>query len=187
MKAGGTVKTAEATVWVRLWLKGDEQYKLTSWKFMDEKDEQESKPAPGETVDAAKPAGKAIVYTTHAQPYFVKNTFEPKAVQSFAVLKGLDEFHGVFGVGMVMGGKQPQINAETFQSQIIVAVVTRGAMCHYKVESVTAKGDGLEVRYQVKVDPADTAQHTVSDHRGPQGNYSSVTFVENGKEVKVLK
>ena len=44
VKVGGATKTAKATVWVRLWLKGAEQYKLTSWKYADEK---ESKPAGG--------------------------------------------------------------------------------------------------------------------------------------------
>jgi len=29
-------------VWVRLWLKGDEQYKLTSWRFTDEQEEEET-------------------------------------------------------------------------------------------------------------------------------------------------
>ena len=37
VKVGTAVKTAEATVWARVWLKGDEQYKLTEWKFSDEK------------------------------------------------------------------------------------------------------------------------------------------------------
>ena len=41
VKVGQTVKTAEAEVWVRLWLKDPEQYKLESWKFRGEK---ESKP-----------------------------------------------------------------------------------------------------------------------------------------------
>jgi len=38
VKVGEALKTAEATVWARLWLKGEEQYKLTSWKFADEKE-----------------------------------------------------------------------------------------------------------------------------------------------------
>lgn len=48
VKADDSVKTAEAEVWARVWLKGNEQYKLTSWKFTEEK---ESKPGP-----ARKPA-----------------------------------------------------------------------------------------------------------------------------------
>ena len=47
MNVGGTVKTAEAVVWVRLWLKDDEQYKLTSWKLTDDKD---LKPVGGKAV-----------------------------------------------------------------------------------------------------------------------------------------
>ncbi len=56
VRAADSVKTAEAVVWAQPWLKGDKQYKLTSWKFTDEK---ESKPAPAANSDAPKPAAKA--------------------------------------------------------------------------------------------------------------------------------
>jgi len=35
VKLGNDTKNAEATVWARVWLKGDDQYKLTDWKFTD--------------------------------------------------------------------------------------------------------------------------------------------------------
>lgn len=38
VKFGEKVQTAEAKVWARVWLKPDEQYKLTAWKLADEKD-----------------------------------------------------------------------------------------------------------------------------------------------------
>jgi hypothetical protein len=60
IRAGDSVKTAEAEVWARVWLKGDEPYKLTSWKFTDEK---ESKPAPATNLDAPKPLAKATAET----------------------------------------------------------------------------------------------------------------------------
>lgn len=37
MKLDGQDQTAEAVVWVRPWLKGDDKIKLTSWKFADKK------------------------------------------------------------------------------------------------------------------------------------------------------
>lgn len=37
VKAGEELKTAEASVWVRLWLEPPERYKLMSWKFVDDK------------------------------------------------------------------------------------------------------------------------------------------------------
>jgi len=43
VKVGEALKTAEATVWARLWLKRDEQYQLTSWKFADEMNEKAGK------------------------------------------------------------------------------------------------------------------------------------------------
>ena len=37
VKVDGQDQTAEAVVWVRAWLKGDDKIKLTSWKFFDKK------------------------------------------------------------------------------------------------------------------------------------------------------
>jgi len=37
VKVDGQDQTAEAVVWVRAWLKGDDKMKLTSWKFADKK------------------------------------------------------------------------------------------------------------------------------------------------------
>jgi hypothetical protein len=135
-----------------------------------------------------KVAGKSLEFTTYSRPYFVKNTFEPKEKQSFAVLKSVDDFNRVFGVGMVMRGPRPQINEETFKSKIVLAVVSRGPMCKYEVESVNAKGKGIEVRYNRKVEAPGTAQFAVPLIVAiPKGEYSSVKFVENGKQVKEVK
>jgi hypothetical protein len=56
VRVGDTTKQAEATVWVRLWLKDAERFKLTSWRFTDEKD---AKPTRSGDGDAPKPAAKA--------------------------------------------------------------------------------------------------------------------------------
>jgi hypothetical protein len=37
VKVDGQDQTAEADVWVRAWLKGDDKIKLTSWKFAGKK------------------------------------------------------------------------------------------------------------------------------------------------------
>jgi inhibitor of cysteine peptidase len=147
----------------------------------------------GEAAPAGEPqtrpaTGKAIPYELIAGPYFVKNTFEPNAAQSFAVIRTMEQFNAVFGVGMVMGGPRPEIKPETFESRIIVVTVKRGPMCSYKVESVTATGTGLEVRYEAKVEPPGSATFAVPlIVSAPKGEYASIAFVENGKEVKVLK
>jgi hypothetical protein len=144
----------------------------------------------GSKTEGAKAAdpGKPLKFTAHGAPYFVKNTFEPNAPQSFAVLKSLAEFENVFGVGMVMGGKKPEIDAATFKSQIVLAVVKRGPMCHYQVKSVAANAGGIEVRYEAKTDPPGSATFAVPMIVAvPAGKYSAVKFIENGKEVQVLK
>jgi hypothetical protein len=144
--------------------------------------------APSRASVKEKDASKSLTFTTYSRPYFVKNTYEPKAAQSFAVLKTLEDFQGVFGVGMVMRGPRPQINAATFESQIVLVVVTRGPMCHYDVESVATKDSGIELRYKVKSDPPGSATYSVPLIVAvPKSNYATVTFVENGKEVKVVK
>jgi inhibitor of cysteine peptidase len=132
-------------------------------------------------------AAAVLPYEIYEAPYFVKNTFEPNAPQSFAVIRTMEQFNAVFGVGMVMGGPRPQIKAETFESRIVVVTVKRGPMCSYKVESVTAKGAGLQVRYEAKVEPPGSATFAVPLILAvPKGNSASVTFVENGKEVKAF-
>jgi hypothetical protein len=37
VKVDGQDQTADAVVWVRAWLKGDDKFKLTPWKFVDKK------------------------------------------------------------------------------------------------------------------------------------------------------
>lgn len=36
VKQGDDVKTAEATVWARVWLEKGDRYQLTAWRFLDE-------------------------------------------------------------------------------------------------------------------------------------------------------
>jgi hypothetical protein len=50
VKHGDKVRTANAQVWEQAWQK--EPYKLTSWKFADEKAEPEKKPTTGKKSDA---------------------------------------------------------------------------------------------------------------------------------------
>ena len=176
VKVGSQIRAANATVWEQAWLN---KIELTSWTFTDEggagkfpasarqghrRPAEQPQPAGGKAGSATAPAarGKSLKFTVYAgTSLFVKNTFEPKEEESFAVLKTMEAFDGVFGVGMVMGGKQPEINAQTFKSQNVVVVVKRGPMCTYKVASVKAKGDGLEVRYTVKADPPGSASYDV--------------------------
>jgi hypothetical protein len=132
--------------------------------------------------------GKPLKFTVHEAPYFVKNTFEPNAVESFAVVKTMPEFEKIFGVGMVMGGKSPTVDADTFKAEMVVAVVKRGPMCHYEVESVSARGRSLELRYKANSDAPGSAQYSVPlIVTVPAGEYTSVKFVENGQEAKVVK
>jgi hypothetical protein len=132
--------------------------------------------------------GTEVKYQRHGRPYFVRNTFEKNAAESFAVLKSLDEFNKVMGVGMVMRGPKPTVNAKTFDKQIALLVVKRGPMVHYTVDAVRKEGKTLKVYYTVKTDPPGTATFFASlILTVPKGEYSSVVFLEDGKEVKEIK
>ena len=144
--------------------------------------------AEGLSAAEKTPKGTAVKFKTYGAPYFVKNNFEPKADQSFVVIKNLEHFEKVFGVGMVMGGPTPGVNPDTFKSQMIVAVIKRGPMCKFEVEGVATAGKGLQVRYKVMTDPPDTATFAVPLIISvPKGDYLAVVFMENGKETKVVK
>ena len=121
-------------------------------------------------------------------PYFVNNTFEPDARQSFAVLKTLDEFNAMFGVGFVVGGPKPEIMAETFKSQMIAVVVKRGPLVKYEVNSVTRDMNELTIRYSAKANPADSATYASPLIIVlPNADVTQVKFIENRKPVKVLE
>ena len=77
----------------RTWrLQGDE----VKGKDVIQENGKDAKPAKG------KATGKSLEFKIYSRPYFVRNTFEPKEKQAFAVLKSIDDFNRVFGVGMVM-------------------------------------------------------------------------------------
>ena len=136
-------------------------------------------------ADTVSPLAKPVEFDTH-DGYFVSNQFEAKAATSFAVLKDQASFDKVFGVGMVMGDKHHRLPAGTFDEKIVVTAIHRGkAMVTYKVDSVVGEGAILVVRYTTQVKPEGTAEFAcpmiVSVARG---DYKTVRFMENGKQVK---
>ncbi len=121
--------------------------------------------------------------------YFVSNTFEPDAAQSFVVILDQKQFNKVFGVAVVMNDKSHRLPKKAFQSQIVLAVVKRGsAHWQYKVEGVSVNQGVVELRYTTTSKASKSATFAcpliVSV---PKGNYAAVAFTENGKPVKTLQ
>jgi len=121
--------------------------------------------------------------------YFVANTFEPDAAESFVVITSQEQFDKVFGSAYVMGDKSHRLPKDAFESHIVLAAVKRGkAMWAYKVEQAALTDGTVELKYTATSTPSDSASFAcpliVSV---PKGAYKAVGFVENGKPVKTVE
>jgi hypothetical protein len=120
--------------------------------------------------------------------YFVLNTFEPEAAQSFAVIHSQEQFDKLFGVAMVMGDRSHRLAKRAFKSKLVLAAIERGhAVWEFKVESVTVDGGVVTLRYAATARKNDSAVFAcpliVSI---PKGDYTAVRFVKNKKLVKEI-
>ncbi|HVL12940.1 MAG TPA: hypothetical protein VM529_10270, partial [Gemmata sp.] len=122
--------------------------------------------------------------------YFEKNTAGLKGDASYLVLTNKDSFAKVFALRppLMKGNKAVPLPEKAFEKQIVAAVVRRGnAITTYAVESVTADGDTITIRYKAETGPAGTATFAsplvVAADRGKA---KKVAFVENGKTVTTV-
>ncbi|MCX6878293.1 MAG: hypothetical protein NTW21_31445 [Verrucomicrobia bacterium] len=131
------------------------------------------------------PPAKPVVFETH-DGYFVSNKFEPQEPVSFVVLRDQESFGKVFGVAMVMGDKSHRLALNAFDKKLVVAAIHRGkAMVTYQVASMMAEAETLIVRYTTKSEPSDTAEFACPLILSlDKGNFNTVRFVENGRDIK---
>ncbi len=120
--------------------------------------------------------------------YFVSNTFEPDAAASFVIIDGQKRFGQVFGVAFVMRDTSHRLPKDAFQTNAVLAVVKRGkAVWTFTVDGVAREDRTVVLRYTAAAAESDSATFAcpliVSI---PRGDYTSVTFVENGKQVRSL-
>ena len=137
----------------------------------------------GRQASAAEPT--KLTFDTYGG-YFVSNKFEPDAARSFVVIHDQEQFDKVFGAGFVMGDKSHRLPKDAFKSLMVIAPIKRGnTLVEYKVEGVTETKGVVELRYTTVEKKSDTATFAcpliVSI---PNGKYTAVQFVENGKPVK---
>jgi hypothetical protein len=131
--------------------------------------------------------GTKLAFDTYAG-YFVLNTFEPDAAQSFAVIDDQEQFNKLFGVAMVMGDRSHRLAKHALKSKLVLAAIERGrAVWEFKVESVTVDGGVVTLRYAATARKSDSATFScpliVSI---PRGDYTVVRFVKNKKLVKTV-
>ena len=143
---------------------------------------------PGERMYKARWLAAANLAFDTYSGYFVSNTFEPDATESYLIVTDQKRFDKVFGVAMVMGDTSHRLPKDAFNSLMVVAAIKRGsAVVEYKVEGVTVKDGVVELRYTTTSKKSDTATFAcpliVSI---PKGEYTAVQFVENGKAVKTV-
>jgi hypothetical protein len=124
--------------------------------------------------------------------YFVSNKFEPKAAESFVVLRDKAQFDKVFGAAVVMGDKSHRLPVDAFDKLIVAAVIKRGKESwEYKTDSVTVKDGVVEIKYTATSTKSDSATYAspliVSIPKDAKDNYSAIHFIENDKVVKKIK
>jgi len=126
----------------------------------------------------------ATIHTGH----YEKNKSGLKGDKSFLYFDSLEAFEKVFGTTppLMGGGRKPNpVTKETFEKNIVVAVITRAdAMTTYS--EVSAKDDGgtLKVDYKAETEKPGTATFAAPlILTVPAGKIKKVEFKENGKDA----
>ena len=124
--------------------------------------------------------------------HFEKNNSGLKGDSSFLMMKDFDAFEKVFGtVPPLMGGgrKSNPVKKETFEKNLVAAVIKRGtSVTTYTEVGIKVDGETLTVSYKAEVGPASTATFASPLIVAvPMGKISKIAFVENGKEAGTAK
>lgn len=141
-------------------------------------------------VNAASSAEPAPVKFDSYNGYFVSNQFEPEAKESFVVFVNQQAFDKCFGVAFVMGDKSHRLPKDVFETQQVICAIKRGSsIWDYSVKKIVESSDDeLEVHYsakEMKQPSATFASPLIVSI--PRKQYKSISFVENGKVIKVVK
>lgn len=140
-------------------------------------------------VNTARSAEPAPVKFDSYNGYFVSNQFEPEARESFVVFVNQQAFDKCFGVAFVMGDKSHRLPKDVFETQQVIGAIKRGSsIWDYSVKKVVESNDELEVHYsakEMKQPSATFASPLIVSI--PKKSYKAISFVENGKVIKVVK
>jgi hypothetical protein len=172
----GTLADLKVGQWVKLYGQGD-------------RNGLEHKPIVRIELSAREPASvsRPLSFGTFSG-YFVSNKFEPDAAESFLVIHDRGQFDKIFGTAMVVGDQSHRLPDDAFKSNVVLAAIKRGgAVWEFNVQGVSATDGLVELRYTATATKSRTATFAcpliVSI---PQGAFTAMQFVENGKAVKKL-
>jgi hypothetical protein len=138
--------------------------------------------------DEAK--GKALEFTHHDRGHFEKNNSGLKGDASFLIFTNRDDFDKIFGVGVVMGGKEKLVPKDAFDTKVVAAVIKRGAgITKYEVEKVTNDDGTIYVQYKAETKEGGGTAKLSSPLivSLDKGKYKEVVFIENGKKTETVK
>ena len=138
--------------------------------------------------DKTQAKGTKVGYDVY-NSYFESNKSGLKGDVSFLAFSDTKAFDQVFGPAAVMRKKPKFLPKDAFQSKVVVAVIHRGnKVWHYDVEKVTAENGTLYLQYRAKAQGGGGATFASPlIVAADKGNYSSVVFIENGKQVGTAK
>jgi hypothetical protein len=123
-------------------------------------------------------------------PYFEKNTSKLKGDASYLVVSDQKAFDAVFGSGFTTAKKPVLIPKDTFEKNLVVAVIKRGdSVTTYTVEKTELKDGTLTLTYKATAKGGGGTAKFASPLvvTVPKKDVKSVQFVENGKKVETVK
>ena len=138
-------------------------------------------------ADAAD--GKDVDYDIHTG-YFESNKSGLTGDSSYLAFASQKAFDAVFGVARVMGDKQRFLPKDAFDTKLVIAVIKRGKSVYdYKVDKVTNNDGVLTIQYTATPQPPSdkTMFATPLIVSVDKDKYTSVAFVEDGKQVATAK
>lgn len=126
-----------------------------------------------------------VPFEVYAKGYFVKN----KAAADYLVVADKKTFDDTFGVATVMKAKPKLVEANLFESSLIVSVIKSGnSVTTYDIEQVTRDKNKLIVKYKATPGQPSTAQfRSPLILAVPRADVAEIVLIENGKEVRKLE
>lgn len=135
---------------------------------------------------SAAPPPVLVPFATYGNPYFVRNDFEPKATRSYAVIRSWAAFQAAFSVGTTMNGPKATISPAVFRSKMLLVAIERGPLCSFISAKVVRNAGALNVEYGLRCPAPTSASFAVPLILAVERSTSAVSFVENGRTVRVV-
>lgn len=125
-----------------------------------------------------------VAHEVYAKGYFVKNNAPLPGNPAFLVLQDKKSFDQIFGFGAVMGAKPKLVDEKLFEGNVIMVVIKSGStLWKYEVQKIRRDKDQLVVEYGAMGKESTAKFNSPLIVSVPRGDFATVVFVENGKEI----